>query len=210
MRCAHLPLDPCLSTAGQVPFTWRNILIRILTQIHRSEVDDINLGLEHFYGDFNVVHLRLICTGVSVASSAGSRTQCQRVFVKIKDYPGVIEQISGVLRPGGLIELLEFGYQIYDENKQLVVVSTSSLEPPWLPRWMTLAYNAATKNGGSVDAVPKLHDYVRRIPTFENVVHTKFWTPSSPWLLGDDSETKKLNEHGALMTHDIMVGSLAS
>ena len=32
---------------------------------HRSEVDDINLGLEHFYGDFNVVHTRLIASGVS-------------------------------------------------------------------------------------------------------------------------------------------------
>lgn len=30
----------------------------------RSEVDDINLGLEHFYGDFDVVHARLIATGV--------------------------------------------------------------------------------------------------------------------------------------------------
>ena len=31
----------------------------------RSEVDDINLGLQHFYGDFNVVHGRLISSGVS-------------------------------------------------------------------------------------------------------------------------------------------------
>ncbi|KAH9081813.1 hypothetical protein EDB83DRAFT_586306 [Lactarius deliciosus] len=29
----------------------------------RSEVDDINLGLQHFYGDFNVVHARLIASG---------------------------------------------------------------------------------------------------------------------------------------------------
>jgi hypothetical protein len=31
----------------------------------RSEVDDVNLGLDHFYGDFNVVHARLIASGVS-------------------------------------------------------------------------------------------------------------------------------------------------
>ena len=31
---------------------------------YRSEVDDINLGLEHFYGDFNVVHVGFIATGV--------------------------------------------------------------------------------------------------------------------------------------------------
>ena len=28
-------------------------------------MDDINLGLQHFYGDFNVVHARLISSGVS-------------------------------------------------------------------------------------------------------------------------------------------------
>jgi hypothetical protein len=30
----------------------------------RSEVDDVNLGLQHFFGDFNVVHTRLISSGV--------------------------------------------------------------------------------------------------------------------------------------------------
>jgi hypothetical protein len=40
-------------------------LIFLITR-SRSEVDDINLGLEHFYGDFNVVHARLISSGVSL------------------------------------------------------------------------------------------------------------------------------------------------
>jgi hypothetical protein len=34
--------------------------------VTRSEVDDVNLGLDHFYGDFNVVHARLIASGVSI------------------------------------------------------------------------------------------------------------------------------------------------
>src|SRR6201996_8927343 len=45
----------------------------------RSEVDDINLGLEHFYGDFNVVHARLISSGVRKATSF-SRIQCRQFF----------------------------------------------------------------------------------------------------------------------------------
>ena len=32
---------------------------------HRSEVDDVNLGLQHFYGEFNVTHARLVSSGVS-------------------------------------------------------------------------------------------------------------------------------------------------
>ena len=31
----------------------------------RSEVDDINLGLQHFYDSFNVAHARLVSSGVS-------------------------------------------------------------------------------------------------------------------------------------------------
>jgi hypothetical protein len=32
--------------------------------LRRSEVDDVNLGLEHYYGDFNVVNARLVSGGV--------------------------------------------------------------------------------------------------------------------------------------------------
>jgi len=42
----------------------------------RSEVDDINLGLEHFYGDFNVVHARMISSGIKGISSTGFPTVC--------------------------------------------------------------------------------------------------------------------------------------
>jgi len=33
----------------------------------RSEVDDINLGLEHFFDSFTVVHTRLISAGGSLS-----------------------------------------------------------------------------------------------------------------------------------------------
>lgn len=38
---------------------------RRLTLSRRSEVDDVNLGLQHFYGEFNVTHARLVSSGVS-------------------------------------------------------------------------------------------------------------------------------------------------
>jgi hypothetical protein len=39
----------------------------------RAEVDDINLGLEHFYGRFNVVHTRIISSGVMYKHLHGDR-----------------------------------------------------------------------------------------------------------------------------------------
>ena len=47
---------------------------------HRSEVDDINLGLEHFYGDFNVVHTRLIASGVSFSPSLRWQYQAHEII----------------------------------------------------------------------------------------------------------------------------------
>lgn len=58
----------CLRTAGEkapdlgIPISAE---CDLFINYDRSEVDDINLGLEHFYGDFNVVHTRLISSGVS-------------------------------------------------------------------------------------------------------------------------------------------------
>ena len=39
-------------------------LSRLLLNKYRSEVDDINLGLQHFFNDFDVVHARYISAGV--------------------------------------------------------------------------------------------------------------------------------------------------
>lgn len=71
--------ETCHPTFGN-----RNIalLIGIRSQhidIFRSEVDDVNLGLEHFYGDFNVVHVRLISSGVRIFTlgTGINLTDCQ-------------------------------------------------------------------------------------------------------------------------------------
>jgi len=47
----------------------------------RSEVDDINLGLEHYYGDFNVVHVRLVSSGVSHRFLQSSSTRQLQGFL---------------------------------------------------------------------------------------------------------------------------------
>ncbi|KAK0481523.1 S-adenosyl-L-methionine-dependent methyltransferase [Armillaria novae-zelandiae] len=128
----------------------------------RSEVDDINLGLEHFYGDFNVVHCRLISSG-------------------IRDYAHLIDQISRVLRPGGLIDLMEFDFHCYDENHHRVNLDTSTLASPWWPRWLAYLEMAARNRGGNVDAATHLHDWVSNHQSFENVVYNQYWIPVTPW-----------------------------
>ncbi|PFH52328.1 hypothetical protein AMATHDRAFT_57399 [Amanita thiersii Skay4041] len=163
----------------------------------RSEVDDINLGLEHFYGDFNVVHAWLIASGVS--------SLCRNVpsfrhrflilghilLTQIKDYERLIDQISRVLRPGGLIDVMEWDFCTYDANKQPVESSIDRFDPPWWSRWLAFAVAAIRNHGGDVDAPLKLETWIRRHPAFEDVVNADFWLPSSPWKIDDPALMQK-------------------
>lgn len=101
---------------------------------------------------------------------------------------------------------MEFGFKMFDGNREVINVSTSSMEGPWLPRWFSLIYMAAGRRGGTLDAADNLYNWVQSVPAFENVVYEQYWVPSSPWLEGDDDETKRLNELGTYMREDILVG----
>ncbi|KAK2461500.1 hypothetical protein APHAL10511_005963 [Amanita phalloides] len=141
----------------------------------RSEVDDINLGLEHFYGDFNVVHAWLISSG-------------------IKDYERLIDQISHVLRPGGLIDVMEWDFYIYDANRNRIEASMDQFAPPWLPRFVSLVTSAIRNRGGDIDGPEVMETLIQNHPSFENVVCRSFWVPASPWQnLQEDSHVDTKN-----------------
>ncbi|TFK41937.1 S-adenosyl-L-methionine-dependent methyltransferase [Crucibulum laeve] len=146
----------------------------------RSEVDDINLGLEHFYGDFNVVHARLMSSG-------------------IKDYHRVIDQISHVLRPGGLIDVAEFDFYPYNEEHQRILLDTHSLRTPWWAQWMTFLASAARARGGDLDAATHLYDWICGHPAFEDVVYREFWLPIVP----SRKDSPALHKITRFMTEDV-------
>jgi len=135
----------------------------------RSEVDDINLGLQHFYGDFNVVHARLISSG-------------------IKDYPSLIDHISQCLRPGGLMELLEFDFRVYDPDFKPFSLPTGIMEPPWFPRWMSFCNMAVRQRGGSPDAANMLYSWTLQHPDFDDVVYQDYFIPTAPFMSPEEPD----------------------
>jgi len=144
----------------------------------RSEVDDINLGLEHFYGDFNVVHARLISSG-------------------IRDYNLLIDQISRVLRPGGLINVSEFDFHVYDANHRRIERDVSDLTPPWWSVWFTHLLKAIVKSGGDASAANHLHEWILNHPMFEDVVYRDLWVPVVPAprdSSNDSEETRQMEK----------------
>ncbi|KZT08601.1 uncharacterized protein LAESUDRAFT_648271 [Laetiporus sulphureus 93-53] len=147
----------------------------------RSEVDDINLGLQHFYGDFNVVHARLISSG-------------------ILDYHGLVDQLSQTLRPGGLIDLTEFDFRVYGSDCKPILTNGRS----WFATWMNLAHDAVRRSGGEPDAANHLRQWISRHGAFENVVYREFWLPSAPWRKGNDPETQRQNRIAVVFRNDIL------
>jgi SAM-dependent methyltransferase len=137
----------------------------------RSEVDDINLGLEHFYGDFNVVHAWLIASG-------------------IRHYEGLIDQIGHVLRPGGVIDIMEWDFGLHDGNKQRIPLSLHQKPPPWLHRFMALLASAFKDRGGDIEGSVRMATFVQNNPNFEQVVHQDYWFPIGPWMKGNPDMIK--------------------
>ncbi|KAF8167467.1 S-adenosyl-L-methionine-dependent methyltransferase [Crassisporium funariophilum] len=150
----------------------------------RSEVDDINLGLEHFYGDFNVVHARLISSG-------------------IKDYNMLVDHISRVLRPGGLIDVAEFDFHMYDKQHRRIELDVNEIGPPWWARWMSFMQAAIKKSGGDVDAATHLYDWVKDNPAFEDVVYREFWLPVVPPLRDTSNDTEFHRKTDQKMKDDV-------
>jgi len=151
----------------------------------RSEVDDINIGLQHFYGDFNVVHARLVSSG-------------------IKDFPTLIDHISQCLRPGGLMELLEFDFRVYDPSRKPFSLPTGTMEPPWFPRWMSFLNMAVRQRGGSPDAANMLYSWTLQHPSLEDVVYEEYFIPTAPFMSHEEPNYHLMRSIADILREDIL------
>ncbi|KAF9016930.1 S-adenosyl-L-methionine-dependent methyltransferase [Hymenopellis radicata] len=127
------------------------------------EIHDINQGLQPFYNKFDAVHARLIGHG-------------------IPDFAVLIDEISRVLKPGGVIDILEYDFQTYDENKTRVAPDV----PGW-SHYLAKARTAIKNRGGSPEAGELIHSLIDKHDAFKNVVNQTFWIPMSPSIDGDAS-----------------------
>ncbi|OCB89014.1 hypothetical protein A7U60_g3821 [Sanghuangporus baumii] len=152
--------------------------------------------LEHFAGDFDVVHAQHISSG-------------------IKDYYRLIDDVALALRPHGLAEFTENDWRLYDINKRPVISTTSeiwgTIEPPegwtgrglarsgtsparrvpkgrasspspYLARFTTLVRQAALRRGAHVDAAALLNRWISEHPAYEDVIYREAWLPLGGWL----------------------------
>lgn len=191
----------------------------------------MSLGLEHFAGDFNVVHVSDLSSGV-------------------RDYYRLIDDIALALRPRGLADFTEADWRSYDIEKQITIPTTSeiwgSVEPPdgwtgtgmarsgnsparrakkaaashpspYVARFSALARQAATKRGGHTDAAALLHRWISGHRAYEDVEAREFWFPCGEWMCNEsirkhpslsamtEEEIGKLREVGRITGHAFLV-----
>ncbi|EJD54471.1 hypothetical protein AURDEDRAFT_110104 [Auricularia subglabra TFB-10046 SS5] len=154
-----------------------------------NNVDDINLGLEHFYGQFNVVSARLISAG-------------------IKDYAGLVDQISRILRPDGLLVLGECDFRCYDEKMEIFPLPTSpafcSPSVPAVARFIGHLRQCIRARGGHVDAASLLHRWISQHRAFRDIVHRDVYFPLCPFMKGDSAEARRQRKIGLYAREDVL------
>jgi len=152
----------------------------------RIEVDDINLGLEHFYGAFNLVNARFITSG-------------------IKDYYGLVDHISKILRPGGLFLSMEAEFAVYDKDKNyLLPHELGHPKYSWVANYCHRLGKAMRMRMGHIDATQLLEGWLEDHYAFEAVESKDIWIPCGPWFPPNSRHADHLNFVGKLMQQDAM------
>ncbi|KAG8833991.1 hypothetical protein FRC17_009717 [Serendipita sp. 399] len=156
----------------------------------RFEVDDINNGLSHFYDSFDLVHARLIASGL-------------RDFRKSK------AEIEKCLRPGGIMIWMDGDYDILSRDRNIYAIPASDYHPEgnWLPRFFYEMRRFAVSVGKS------------DIFTMIDVLSAGLWdddlldpatcqaadlcVPVGAWVTdADPAQNQRLKYIGTLMQHD--------
>jgi hypothetical protein len=126
-------------------------------------------------------------------------------MLQIKDYQTLIDHISQCLRPGGLVELLEFDFRVYSASFKPFSFLDDTMEPPWFPRWMSLINMAVRQRGGSPDAANMLHSRTLQHQAFEDVVYEEYFIPTAPFMSHQEPNYRFLRTISEMFRDDIQV-----
>ncbi|KIM28359.1 hypothetical protein M408DRAFT_329454 [Serendipita vermifera MAFF 305830] len=156
------------------------------------KIHDVNKGLATFYDSFNVVHARLISTGVN-------------------DYRLMMEEAERCLRPGGVVIFWDYDAMFCNENqvhRQAVAGSTDGEEGKvsWLSRCAYELRSGAPLRGSDILGMEKSLDeglWGHELLDPETAQAASLFLPMGPWATGpDDKMTKKLQVIGSLIRED--------
>jgi hypothetical protein len=114
--------------------------------------------------------------------------------------------MSRVLRPGGLIDISEFDFRVYDVNRRPLEPDINDIQPPWWALWMSHMLKAIINSGGDPDAAIHLHEWILNNPVFEDVVYREFWLPVVPPARDTSNDSEEVKQMDKKLSDDCYVG----
>ncbi|KAG8859393.1 hypothetical protein FRB91_008262 [Serendipita sp. 411] len=151
----------------------------------RFEFDDINLGLSHYYNQFDLVHSRAVVNGID-------------------DFTRYVEDIVGCLRPGGVAILVEGDWRPYREDKitPYPLAGLGGNEGSWWGRICFEAFELMKKRGSSIDGGDEVEKGLHH-PLLRDNQTASYFVPLGPWAIGDTEDyTADLKKQGQLMAEN--------
>lgn len=164
----------------------------------RFEIDDINLGLDHFRDSFDVVHMRLVGSG-------------------LKNFRKTMDDGHQCLKPGGIALWMDVDYDMYAEDQHVYLPfaleededNPDQTDRSWFQRIVYEMRRGAMSTGKSdIYGMSKAMDeglWLDDIMDPETCRTSSLYLPIGPWVQGNSEvQTQQLGYIGALMRQDLM------
>ncbi|KAG9016617.1 hypothetical protein FRB90_002778 [Tulasnella sp. 427] len=130
----------------------------------RFECDDANLGLSHYYGAFDVVHVSCVAQGIT-------------------EFRNLMDEIAKVLRAGGVFLALDGDVFLWDENFKLIPPLDES-EPgfSWTNRLIYAIRDALRARGPGIDDYIHIYDWLQEQgDIWESTGRKNLFSALGPW-----------------------------
>ncbi|KAG9019382.1 hypothetical protein FRB90_003189 [Tulasnella sp. 427] len=134
------------------------------------ECDDVNLGLDHYHGCFDVINARGIASGIA-------------------NYPSFLKDSIQILRPGGMFQSIECDLQLFDE-RFLPITAEDEDEPgfSWTQKMCVASRKAMGRRGPGIHAGPQIHRWMKEmVDVWAETGEKVIYIPVGPWT-NDHSE----------------------
>ncbi|KAG8926062.1 hypothetical protein FRC02_009226 [Tulasnella sp. 418] len=143
------------------------------------EIDDVNLGLQHYANTFDVVHCRDISQGITDYEA----------FVK--------EDVYNALKPGGVFLFVESDLQMYDDEWEAITAQYED-EPgfSWMQKMTFEGYSAMKNRGSNIDACHFIDRWFRQMGSskWASYGYESMYVPIGPYEDNPDATKRYISE----------------
>ncbi|KAG8791092.1 hypothetical protein FRC16_000605 [Serendipita sp. 398] len=159
------------------------------------EIDDVNKGLEHFKDMFDLVHIRLVGSG-------------------LQNFAKTMQDVEECLKPGGIALFMDVDYDMYSEDQRVYIPfaledDDVECERSWFQRIVYEMRRGAMSSGKSdIYGMSKAMDeglWEHPLMDPETCKTGSLYMPIGPWAEASNHiAAQQLKYVGALMRQDLM------